>query len=175
MRSMSSNERAKSGGGPDREARETMLDQRSTLSDVLMTGFADRTGLTGKVAQRRYLWTDAFALCNFLDRRDPQNQALATQLVQDVHRVLGRYPPDDQRTGWLSALPEAEGTAHPTLGGLRIGKPRPERGPDEAFDEQLEWDRDGQYFHYLTKWMHALDQQARATKQPQLNVWARAC
>ena len=30
----------------------------------------------------------------------------------------------------------------------------------EPFDERLEWDRDGQYFHYLTKWMHALCQAA---------------
>ncbi len=49
----------------------------------------------------------------------------------------------------------------------------PERGPDEPFDEQLEWDRDGQYFHYLTKWMHALDQVTRATQQPRFNTWAR--
>jgi hypothetical protein len=39
---------------------------------------------------------------------------------------------------------------------LRIGKPLKERQVGEPIDEQLEWDRDGQYFHYLTKWMHAL-------------------
>src|SRR5216684_2205383 len=59
-------------------------------------------------------------------------------------------------------------------GGLRIGKKLPERSAGEPFDEQLEWDRDGQYFHYLTKWMHALDQVARSTKQPRFNLWARA-
>jgi hypothetical protein len=42
------------------------------------------------------------------------------------------------------------------VGGLRIGKPLKERGANEPIDESLEWDRDGQYFHYLTKWMHAL-------------------
>jgi hypothetical protein len=40
-------------------------------------------------------------------------------------------------------------------------------------DERLEWDRDGQYFHYLTKWMHALDQVTRATGQSMFNAWAR--
>jgi hypothetical protein len=43
-------------------------------------------------------------------------------------------------------------------GGLRIGKPLKERDAGDSFDERLEWDRDGQYFHYLTKWMHALCQ-----------------
>jgi hypothetical protein len=42
-----------------------------------------------------------------------------------------------------------------------------------VYDEQLEWDRDGQYFHYLTRWMHALDQAARATGQARFNLWAR--
>jgi hypothetical protein len=45
----------------------------------------------------------------------------------------------------------ATGAAHPTRGGLRIGKKLPERRPGEAFQERLEWERDGQYFHYLTK------------------------
>jgi len=40
-------------------------------------------------------------------------------------------------------------------------------------DERFEWDRDGQYFHYLTKWMHALGQVARSTGQPLFDVWAR--
>jgi hypothetical protein len=40
-------------------------------------------------------------------------------------------------------------------------------------DRELEWDRDGQYFHYLTKWMHALDQAARVTRDQTLLLWAR--
>ncbi len=56
---------------------------------------------------------------------------------------------------------------------MRIGKELPERRPWEPFDQRLEWDRDGQYFHYLTKWMHALDQVAIATRDPRFNVWAR--
>jgi hypothetical protein len=53
---------------------------------------------------------------------------------------------------------------HPTRGGLRIGKQLPERRPGEPYDPQVEWDRDGQYFHYLTKWMHALDQASSRTR-----------
>src|SRR5205823_2312671 len=99
--------------------------------------------------------------------------ALAGGLVERVHQSLGKHRPDDSRSGWISGLPEEIALAHPTRGGLRIGKTLPERGPDEAFDERLEWDRDGQYFHYLTKWMHALDQVSRATKEPRYNLWAR--
>jgi len=87
--------------------------------------------------------------------------------------VLGRHRGDDSRTGWISGLAEAEGERHPTRGGLRIGKRLPERLPGAPFDPQLEWDRDGQYFHYLTRWMHALDQVARETRQGLFNTWAR--
>ena len=55
------------------------------------------------------------------------------------------------------------GRQHPTKGGLRIGKPLTERQLGEPIDERLEWDRDGQYFHYLTKWMHALCRAAFVT------------
>ena len=141
-----------------------------TTATDLMTSFAARTGLAGARPQRRYLWTDAFAVCNFLGL-GRHVQALA--LIDRVHRELGRHRPDDRRRGWISGLADADGEAHPTLGGLRIGKPLPERRDGEPIDEQLEWDRDGQYFHYLTKWMHALDQTARATRDPKLALWAR--
>jgi hypothetical protein len=90
-----------------------------------------------------------------------------------VHHTLGRHRGDDGRSGWLSGLGAEEGELHPTRGGLRIGKRLPERRRSDPWDERLEWDRDGQYFHYLTKWMHALDQTARATRQPLFNVWGR--
>ena len=56
---------------------------------------------------------------------------------------------------------------------MRIGKKLGERRPGEPFDEDLEWERDGQYFHYLTKWMQALDLAARETRVSRFNVWAR--
>ena len=59
-----------------------------------------------------------------------------------------------------------EGERHPTIGGLRIGKTLPERAVTEPYNEQREWDRDGQYYHYLTKWMHALNRVSRVTGDP---------
>ena len=47
-----------------------------------------------------------------------------------------------------------------------------ERGPDAPIDDRLEWDRDGQYYHYLTKWMHALNQASSTTKNPDYGRWA---
>jgi hypothetical protein len=147
------------------------------LATSLMTGFAERTGLTSGRPGQRYLWTDAFAVCNFLGLARLTGKRhytdLALQLIDQVHHVLGRYRADDTRAGWISGLGERDGESHPTRGGLRIGKTLPERRPDEAFDMQVEWDRDGQYFHYLTKWMHALDQAAIATRDPRFNLWAR--
>lgn len=134
-----------------------------TSARELMDRFAERTGVVGAQPQRRYLWTDAFAVCNFL-ALGQRERALA--LVEAVHRELGRHRADDDRRGWISGLPDSDAAAHPTLGGLRIGKPLPERRAGEAFDEDLEWERDGQYFHYLTKWMHALSRAG-------MTAWAR--
>lgn len=152
-----------------------MLDSSTALSQALMNAFAGRTGLVSG-SERRYLWTDAFAVCNFLGlaRRcaDSHYDELALQLVNSVHHVLGRHRSDEERAGWLSGLADQVGESHPTVGGLRIGKPLMERAPGQPFDPDLEWDRDGQYFHYLTKWMHALAQVARARSDPTFLVWA---
>jgi hypothetical protein len=154
-----------------------MLPPRTEAAVELMARFADRTGLTAARPPVRYLWTDAFAVCNFLGLAAVtgvgQHAELALRLVDQVHHVLGRHRPDDVRTGWLSGLDSRLAEAHPTRGGLRIGKRLPERTAADPPDERLEWDRDGQYFHYLTKWMSALDRVARTTRQPTFNVWAR--
>jgi hypothetical protein len=141
-----------------------MSNPRVEQASALMTRFVERTG-----DAKRYLWTDAFAVCNFIGLGQDE---LALQCIERVHRVLGHHRPDDTRTGWLSGLAANAGERQPTLGGLRIGKPLPERRPGEPMDEQLEWDRDGQYFHYLTKWMHALDRTARTTRRALFNTWA---
>lgn len=155
----------------------TMPDPRIDEAIALMNNFAERTGLTSEQPRQRYLWTDAFAVCNYLGLAHISGEqvyaARALQLVDQVHHTLGRHREDDRRSGWISGLSEQDGERHPTRGGLRIGKGLPERAPHEPFDEHLEWDRDGQYFHYLTKWMHALDQVTRSTKQPRFNIWAR--
>lgn len=96
----------------------------------------------------------------------------ALRLIDQVHGDLGRHRPDDSRRGWISGLPEAQGEQHPTAGGLRIGKPLNERGLDEPLDRERKWDRDGQYLHYLTKWMHALHCAGRHTGEPRYARWA---
>lgn len=146
-----------------------MTSDRIPHAIALMDRFAGR----GK----RYLWTDAFAVTNYLALAEATLETRfldqAQNLIEQVHQTLARHRPDSNRAGWLSGLPETAGAAHPTVGGMRIGKSLDERDPSEPFDERLEWERDGQYFHYLTKWMHALDQTTRFTGEPSYNCWAR--
>lgn len=136
---------------------------------ALLDHFATATGLEGDAPERRYLWTDAFAVCTWLGLGEIDR---ATALVDRVHRVLGRHRPDDPRDGWISGLPEGAGAERPTAGGLRIGKPLPERSTTEPYDPRLEWERDGQYFHYLTRWMVALSAVGGATGDDRYHRWA---
>jgi len=153
------------------------MKNKNRTSESLMNEFAHRTGLTDlNKPGKRYLWTDAFAVCNFLQLHhqtgNPHYKKMALLLIESVHSVLGKHHPQDNRKGYLSGLDETDAKEHPTIGGLRIGKPLIERAPNETYDEKLEWDRDGQYFHYLTKWMHALNQTAKATKEIKYIRWA---
>jgi hypothetical protein len=155
-----------------------MISEHETATVARLTAaFARRTGLSPAADNpQRYLWTDAFAVCNFLElfarTLDEKFCLTATALINQVHQVLGRFRYDDGHSGWISGLDEDRGRCRPTLGGLRIGKPLKERGADEVIDEQLEWDRDGQYFHYLTKWMHALCQAAFVMRTNEYAQWA---
>ena len=103
----------------------------------------------------RYLWTDAFGVINFLtlykESGDDKYLTCAKTLVQIVHDVQGRT-----RDG-KSRLPGAT-DANPLRGGLRIGKENAS-GPDG----------DGQYFHYLSIWMFALNRLSLATKESSYN------
>jgi hypothetical protein len=150
---------------------------RTEAAQDLMLQFAASTGLSPAAMQpRRYLWTDAFAVCNFLAlwkaSGDIRFHDLAILLVEQVHGTLGRHRADDPRRGWISGLHEAEGARHPTSAGLRIGKKLPERSGSMPYDPDLEWERDGQYLHYLTKWMHALCRVSAATGEARPAVWA---
>lgn len=162
---------------PGKGLKDHMDDSRLDLARRLMVDFATASGITGDRPPRRYLWTDAHAVCNYLALADATGEAafrqLAVQLAAQVHDVLGRYRDDDVRTGWLSGLDDAEGRRHPTAGGLRIGKPLPERRREAMPDPQAEWEQDGQYYHYLTKWMHALRQLSAATRERSYLSWAR--
>jgi rhamnogalacturonyl hydrolase YesR len=91
-----------------------MISERATDKAAwLMSEFAMKTGLSQtKEERRRYLWTDAFAVCNFLElferTGDEQYRRRATELVDQVHRVLGRYRDDDIRSGWISGSSKLE-------------------------------------------------------------------
>lgn len=142
-----------------------------------MLDFCRLTGLDGQASQsRRYLWTDAFAVCCYLElfcrTGNEVYRDLGLRLTDQVHHTLGRHRSDDTRQGWISSLDEVKGERHPTIGGLRIGKSLREREPAEPIDDRLEWDRDGQYYHYLTKWMHALRCVFRVTGDPVYWRWA---
>ena len=142
-----------------------------------MAEFAINTGLEPESDHpKRYLWTDAFAVCNFLELYNRTNEKkylnLAYKLIYQVHHILGQYRADNKKTGWISGLDNLDGEDHPTEGGLRIGKEINERNPNEPFDERLEWDRDGQYYHYLTKWMHALNKTSLVTGDTKYLKWA---
>jgi len=143
---------------------------------IIIESDANFVEIHSLVRPRRYLWTDAFAVCNFLglyqETGGEEFKDLALKLVDQVHDTLGRHRKDDSRTGWISGLDEEDGRLHPTKGGLRIGKQLQERGSNDPFNERLEWDRDGQYHHYLTKWMHTLNRVSRVTGDLKFNTWA---
>jgi hypothetical protein len=80
----------------------------------IMEEFTLKTGLDPvKSLPKRYLWTDAFAVCNFLElqrqNHDQRFLELALRLVDQVHHTLGRHHGDDPRVGWISGLKEEEG------------------------------------------------------------------
>ena len=104
------------------------------LVQEIMLDFARLTGLAPVDAHPRcYLWTDAFAVCNYLElfsrTNDKTYRNLSLHLVDQVHHTLGRHRDDDPRRGWISGLDEQEGERHPTRMGLRIGKKLNERRP----------------------------------------------
>jgi hypothetical protein len=153
------------------------IEQTVEIVEEIMGDFASITGLEPAISHpQRYLWTDAFAVCNYLElfhqTDNKKYQDLALSLVNQVHSILGRHREDDKRMGWISGLNNTEGNMHPTRGGLRIGKHLNERQPNESINSTLEWDRDGQYYHYLIKWMHALNRVSRVTMDSKYTIWA---
>lgn len=156
------------------------MENNSSLekSKALLETYLIKTGVKGGTGNplKRYLWTDAFAVEALLGlsltygtssfRQDALN------LIDLVHLHLGSYHPDDERQGRISGLSPEEADLHPTVAGLRIGKDRPERKKEESYNTRLEWERDGQYFHYLTRWMNALLEAERQTRQIKYAQWA---
>ena len=83
--------------------QEIARDQAVDDATALMARFAERTGLMSSRTPHRYLWTDAFAVCNFLSLARLTGlttyRELALALIDQVHQVLGRFRADDVRTG----------------------------------------------------------------------------
>lgn len=144
----------------------------------LMQNFAESTGLTGdkEKRKRRYLWTDAFGVFNFLAlnsiKEDDKYKNLALTTIKEVHHHLGKFAANDDREGWISELSDDKAKEHPTINGLRIGKKLAERKKEEPFDEQREWDRDGQYYHYHTRWINALLKTSSLQNDDKFAEWA---
>ncbi len=144
-----------------------------------MDAFAGRTGLIDEQGDpaRRYLWTDAFAVQAFFGLshalREEKYRQQAIRLIDLVHEHLGKFHPRDSREGWISGLDNDSGSLQPTVAGLRIGKKLPERQEHESYNSRLEWERDGQYFHYLSRWMNTLLQAHKETKDQNYLLHAR--
>jgi hypothetical protein len=70
----------------------------------IMQDYARHAGLAPASAHsRRYLWTDAFAVCTYLElwsrTYDRTFLGLALSLVNQVQHTLGRHRDDDIRRG----------------------------------------------------------------------------
>jgi hypothetical protein len=116
-----------------------------------------KTFVVDSMAQRRrYLWTDAFAVVSLVEIGERE---LASELVVQVESTLG--------------LPDESG--NPIGRGLRIGKKLKERGVDEPYDRVAEWDRDGVYYHYITKWAWAMGQLGDEKRKTQASEMLRFC
>lgn len=158
---------------------ENALRTKLETAQYFLECFAKRSGLTETNGDtyRRYLWTDALALQSYLGLHQLTGEEkyviYARKLINEVHGKLGRYHPEDEREGFISGLDQEEAWKHPTINGLRIGKRIKERKVDETFDEQLEWEKDGQYLHYLTKWTMALLQAEIQLESGQYGEWAK--
>ena len=135
--------------------------QRIELAQSIMKKFARETGLslesngTSQHPPRRYLWTDAFAVCNYLGLYQQSNRVIFLQhaacLVEQVHQILGMHREDSERQGWLSGFDDIQAQLHPTQGGLRIGKPLDERKINAIENQLLEWQQDGQIYNNSCK------------------------
>ena len=73
-----------------------------------------------------YLWTDAFAVCNFLElyhqTDEPEQLQWALELDDQVHQTLGKYHKESNHKGWISGLDDQQACLRPILDSLRIGK-----------------------------------------------------
>ena len=97
--------------GPQQQANQAPNDIQEAISDMadpgisqaveLMESYAQRTGLTADQAPRRYLWTDAFAVCNFIGLAratgDQRFLQLALRLVASEEGLAAEEALPDKR------------------------------------------------------------------------------
>eukprot|EP00804_Cyclotella_cryptica_P005699 CCRYP_000063-RA/>CCRYP_000063-RA protein AED:0.08 eAED:0.08 QI:97/1/1/1/1/1/2/530/425 len=106
--------------------------------------------------QRRYLWTDAFAVCayhaiaNIYAENDMPDQSnfyrnAVEKLILTVHSCLGRPRSEREEDAMTPCHVSPTGYV-----GLRIGK------VESRSDTDYGMTFDGQYFHYIDKWLLAL-------------------
>ena len=119
-------------------------------------------GLCADGHQRRYLWTDAFAVlafCSIAERYESEGKLVAASLYRNasnklinvVHECLGA-PVSSKAENAMHKDPRS-----PTgYMGLRIGKVNSRRVTDAGMEF------DGQYWHYVDKWLFALERAGRS-------------
>jgi hypothetical protein len=126
---------------------------------------ADEAGLCADGHQRRYLWTDAFGVLAYVSlaeqleqQHDQQQDAqkyrqAADKLIDTVHQCLGK-PRSHKAEHAMQVDPES-----PTgFVGLRIGKVQSRQVTDYGMQY------DGQYWHYVDKWLLALARAGHASE-----------
>ena len=109
----------------------------------------EEAGPSPNTGQRRYLWTDAFGVLNFVAMGQPE---AAERLVRAVHETLGNPRSDE--------FPMMKKNGKYV--GLRIGKTNARKQSD------LGMDFDGMYWHYLDKWFYAVARLSLLTEDPEL-------
>ncbi|KAF4747447.1 hypothetical protein FOZ63_028520 [Perkinsus olseni] len=107
--------------------------------------------------QRRYLWTDAFGVLNFISLskgfpgRSSEFLGAAGKLIKTVHETLGT-----PRSIELPMLTDPDRPGY--YKGLRIGKLHARASSDAGMKF------DGMYWHYVDKWLFALIRYHQATR-----------
>jgi hypothetical protein len=133
---------------------------------------ASEAGLCADGYQRRYLWTDAFGVMAYWSIAEQYEQAgngpaaatyrsACEKLIDTVHHCLGT-PRSNKPQDAMRPDPQS-----PTgYVGLRIGKVQSRKTTDYGMSY------DGQYWHYIDKWLFAL---ARAGRIQEGIAIAKSC
>jgi hypothetical protein len=145
-------------------------DQAHRTAAALMREFAERTG-DHRHRRRSVLVDRCVRRLQFpaLDQVD-----CARRLIEQVHAILGRTVPTMRAPAGSAACRCATAPNIPRAAGCASANRWANAKTDVVARRRTsEWERDGQYFHYLARWMHALDQFSRRTGHADAGRWAR--